>query len=80
MHKVLYGLKQAGWAWHQWLHSALLSFSYVQSSADECIYIRINGSNIGIISVCIDDLALFLNAKEGMVLIKKELNGKFPMN
>ena len=51
LHKVLYGLKQAGRAWHQQLHSMLLSFGYIQSSADECIYVRINGSNIEIISV-----------------------------
>ena len=67
LHKALYRLKQAGWAWHQRLHSALLSFGYIQSSADECIYIRINGSNIEIISVYVDDLELFSNTKEGMV-------------
>ena len=67
LHKALYGLKQAGRAWHQWLHSALLSFGYIQSSADKCIYIRINGSNIEIISVYVDDLGLFSNTKEGMV-------------
>ena len=31
------------------------------------------------ISIYVDDLGLFLNTKEGMVRIKGELNGKFPM-
>ena len=79
LHKVLYGLKQAGKAWHQRLCGALLSFGYIQSTADECIYIRINGSNIKIISVYVDDLGLFVNMKEGMAWVKVELNGKFPM-
>ena len=60
---ALYGLKQAGRAWHQQLQSTLLSFSYTQSMADECIYIRINGSHIEIISVHVDDLGLFANSK-----------------
>ena len=66
LHQALYGLKQAGWAWHQCLHGILLNFGYIQSSADECISIKINGSNIEIISVYVDDLGSFANTKEGM--------------
>lgn len=79
LRRALYGLKQAGRAWHQQLRSTLLSFGYTQSTADECIYIRINGSHIEIISVYVDDLGLFANSKDGMARIKEELNGKFTM-
>ena len=79
LHRALYGLKQAGRAWHQRLHGILLNFGYIQSSADECIFIKITGSKIEIISVYVDDLGLFANTKEGMARIKGELNQKFPM-
>ena len=79
LHQALYGLKQAGRPWHQRLHGILLNFGYVQSSADECIFIKITRSNIKVISVYVDDLGLFTNKKEGMAHIKGELNQKFPM-
>ena len=79
LHRALYGLKQAGRAWHQCLRGILLNFGYIQSSADECIFIKITGSNIEIISVYVDNLGLFVNTKDGMAQIKGELNQKFPM-
>ena len=79
LHRVLYGLKQAGQAWHQCLCGILINFRYIQSSADECIFIKITRSNIEVILVYVDDLGLFANTKEGMAWIKGELNQKFPM-
>ena len=79
LHWVLYKPKQAGWAWHQCLRGILLNFGYIQSSVDECIFIKISRSNMELISVYVDDLGLFANTKEGMPWIKEELNGKFPM-
>ena len=70
LHRVLYRLKQAGWAWHQCLCDALLKLSYQQCAADECIYIRINDPQIKVISIYIDDLGLFANMKEGMAHVK----------
>ena len=66
LHQALYRLKQAGQAWHQFLHGILLKSGYIQSLADECIFIKISGSNIEIILVYVDDLGLFTNTKEGM--------------
>ena len=79
LQQALYGLKQAARAWHQCLRDTLLSLGYFQSSADECIYIRVSGSNIEVILVYVDDLGLFANSKEGMAQIKRKFNGKFVM-
>ena len=54
LHWALYGLKQAGQAWRQHLHGILLNFGYIQSLADECIFIKITRSNIEIILVYVD--------------------------
>ena len=77
--QALYGLKQAGRAWHQCLHDALLKLDYIQCSADECVYIRINNPRIEVISVYIDDLGLFANTIEGMIQVKQELKKQFTM-
>ena len=58
LHRVLYGLKQPGQAWHQWLQDTILDLGYMQSTADECIYIRKSGSTIHIISIYVNDLVL----------------------
>lgn len=79
LRRALYGLKQAGRTWHQQLRAALLSFNYTQSTADECVYIRITGPSMEVISVYVDDLGLFANSKKGMKQMKRELNEKYTM-
>jgi hypothetical protein len=36
--KNLYGQKQAGRVWHQYIHGILLELGYKPSAVDECIY------------------------------------------
>jgi histone deacetylase 1/2 len=59
LHLALYGLKQAGHAWHQKLKTELIKLGFSQSSANECIFIWLNGATIEVITVYVDDLGLF---------------------
>ena len=77
--KSIYGLKQAGRAWYLRLKTALVSVGFVQSKANECIYIKNDTDGIKVISVYVDDLGLFTSSKRGMAWIKGELNGSFIM-
>jgi hypothetical protein len=38
--KTLYGQKQAGRVWNQFLHRGLTELGFKQSSVDECVYYR----------------------------------------
>ena len=76
---VIYGLKQVGHAWYNWLHKTLLNLGYFQSITDECLYIQKGGSGIDVIAAYVDDLGLVSNTKTRMAKVKKELNEKLPM-
>ena len=39
LHHMIYGLKQVGRAWYNWLHKTLLNLGYIQSITNECLYI-----------------------------------------
>ena len=57
----------------------IFNHSDTQSSANEYIYIRIDGSNLQAVSAYVDDLGPFSNSEKGMVRVKRELNDNFPM-
>jgi len=40
LHKNLYGQKQAGRVWNQFLHEGLIARGFVQSNVDMCVYYR----------------------------------------
>ena len=40
LHKVLYGLKQAGCSWYQRIDAYLKSISFTWMQADSCIYYK----------------------------------------
>ena len=40
LHWAIYGLKQVGRAWYNWLRKTLLNLRYIQSITDECLYIQ----------------------------------------
>jgi Reverse transcriptase (RNA-dependent DNA polymerase) len=77
--RALYGLKQSGHVWYQWLNRSLLGLSFHTSTADKCIYIRQHSNSIEVLSVYVDDFGLIANIKTGMVKLKGELEISFPM-
>ena len=79
LHKCIYGLKQSGHYWNNELTEALRSFGFKQSNADPCVMVK-KTANDGIIYICfyVDDI-LLAGSRKGVDLIKKLLNGKFPI-
>ncbi|HEV7736915.1 MAG TPA: reverse transcriptase domain-containing protein [Chlamydiales bacterium] len=76
---ALYGLKQAGRKWHEKLKGELLSLGYIQSKADECVFIRNIKDDTHLILVYVDDLGLAANTPAGLKQIKAELHALFEM-
>ena len=79
LHWAIYGLKQVGCAWYNWLRKTLLNLRYIQSITNECLYIQKGESGINIIAAYVDDLGLVSNTKTRMAKVKEELNKKLPI-
>ena len=54
--KSLYGLKQAGRRWNILLNDMLLSWGFVKSSTDPCLYSRRNGDEWVHLAIWVDDI------------------------
>jgi len=54
--KSLYGLKQAGLNWHDFLSAILLDFGFKRSEVDTCLYVYNKNNNYCIIGVYVDDI------------------------
>ena len=79
MHKTLYGLMQAVWAWNLCLHCAMLEIGYVHISMDHCIYMHNTHKGASIIAVHIDDMAAAASDKVEMARLKEELRKLFSL-
>ena len=77
--RALYGLKQAGRAWHQKLCQVLKGLGFIQSTADECVYIKRTCESTLVITIYVDNLGLFATSKNEMAKLKKDLNDNFTM-
>lgn len=77
LHKALYGLKQAGRAWNRELDRVLISdLKFSRSASDPCIYIRINGSDLTLIGIHVDDMVIVSSA-ESFNNLRKALQATF---
>ena len=54
--KSLYGLKQAGRLWSQFLHSKLLEADFKQCVADTCLHWKLDGTDTIVMGVYVDDV------------------------
>lgn len=68
LRKSLYGLKQAARAWNQLLKSSLSSCGFIQSDADECLFVKRTATSISIIACHVDD---FIHASSSLELIRE---------
>ncbi|TPX75689.1 DNA-directed DNA polymerase [Chytriomyces confervae] len=59
LNKAIYGLKQAGRVWFYRLTSYLKAKGYQQSRADPCVFFQHSDSDSVILSIYVDDLAMF---------------------
>ena len=84
LRKTLYGLKQSARRWNKKIDQYLKSSNYKQSTADPCIYYRmevVNGKNIiMIIVVYVDDTILLSNDTKTIIAEKKGLSERFEMD
>ena len=82
--KSLYGLKQSARCWNQKIHEFMTSSKYIQSTADPCIYYRVqnvNGKPITVIvAVYVDDTIIMSNDKKILLAEKKRISERFEMD
>ena len=83
LRKSLYGLKQSARCWNVTIDRSLKESGYVQSTADPCIYTKIEERNgrkcLMIIAVYVDDIVLASNDIEMLNAEKARLNEQFDM-
>lgn len=77
--KSLYGLKQASRIWNLKLDIFLKKFGLNRSNVDECIYYRVDGNNVLIVAIYVDDFIIFANDDVQKNELKKSLKKQFHM-
>jgi hypothetical protein len=80
LHKALYGLRQAPWAWNAKLDSTLLSLSFKCCISKHGIYTHGNTERRLIIGVCVDDLIIIWSNVHVLSSFKKEMCKSFKMS
>ncbi len=76
LRKTLYGLKQAGQVWNQWLHKALTELNYTHLYTDTCIYVCCQNRKLAIIAFHLNNSTIFAGANH-MDMVKSKLKSKF---
>ena len=79
LNKSLYGLKQAGRAWNQKIHTALVELGFTSLHSDSCVYVKRDGSTVMYVLVYVDDLLLVTNDMAQLTATKTALSGRFDM-
>ena len=59
--KSLYGLKQSGRNWNGVLHSYLVSQGFIQSQADNCVYMKKTDKLMTVVIIWVDDIIIASN-------------------
>ena len=82
--KSLYGLKQSARCWNQKIHEFMISSKYIQSTADPCIYYRVqdvDGKKITmIVAVYVDDTIIMSNDTKMLLAEKRRISERFEMD
>jgi hypothetical protein len=75
--KSIYGLKQAGRIWNQFLDAKIKKMGFKRIHADFCIYILKKDGYICIIAVYIDDIGVLCNDLVFIACVKKWISRHF---
>ena len=78
LRKALYGLKQSPRCWNRAFQEFMQSNSFVQSSADPCVYTQFTDI-LSIVAVYVDDLIIITAITGVMHSIKQMLSDRFKM-
>lgn len=79
LQRSLYGLKQSGRLWNKLLHDFLIECDFVQSGADNCIYVLDQKGSKVIILVWVDDIVIASKSESNAQYVKSLLTNKFKM-
>jgi hypothetical protein len=74
----LYGLKQAPRIWNETFRKEVVKVGYIQAKSDPSLFTRITDTEVSILAVYVDDIAVFTD-KNRMPKVKKELMSLFEM-
>jgi hypothetical protein len=77
--KVLYGLKQDPKAWYAKMNDYLRKVSFQRSESDDTICVHLQGKNLVILVMYVDDLIITGNNDHHIVQAKKKLHARFKM-
>ncbi|KAL6054460.1 Cysteine-rich receptor-like protein kinase 25-like protein [Balamuthia mandrillaris] len=79
LQKGLYGLRQSARKWNKTVHKEILAIGFYQSEADPCIYVKVEGGEIIILALYVDDVLLAAKTTKAMEPTKKQLSKAFKM-
>ena len=79
LNKSLYGLKQSPRAWFDKFSNFLLEFGFVCSTADPSLFIYMKGSDVIMLLLYVDDMAITGNKSTVMYKLLQELHKQFRM-
>lgn len=75
--KSIYGLKQAGREWNVLLDSVFKRMGFTPCHTDACVYTKINGRDVNIIAVYVDDILLACSNLNVLLSFKHTINCEF---
>ena len=79
LHKGLYGLKQAGRAWHQTIDPALKRIGLTPLASDHCVYLHRSKHGLLILALYVDDLFIFTDSLISLSDYKQQPRRLFDM-
>jgi len=79
LNKSLYGLKQAGRAWYERIHTEFQRMALIRLESEHCMYVKRTTNCIIIIGLYVDDLILISNSLKELNAIKCQLAELFEM-
>ena len=77
--KSIYGLKQASRQWYLKFDQVVTSFSFKENVSDQCIYLKMSGSNFIALVLYVDDILLASSCVKLLNETKQVLNTHFDM-
>ena len=77
--KSLYGLKQSGKNWNDFIHQFFVDSNFIRSDADPCLYYKTDDMGFVTIVLWVDDIVLAATSLDYLNQIKQLIKDKFKM-
>ena len=77
--KSLYGLKQSGKNWNDYIHQFFVDSNFIRSDSDPCLYYKTDDMGFVTIVLWVDDIVLAATSLDYLNQIKQLLKDKFKM-